>query len=120
MRIDLEAPQLRFFAASLFLLLLLGLFLGGTQPVAVGLFSPPNDKLAHGGLFAILAILLSAAWPRLTWTGCFLLVTLIGFADEFHQISLPGRQAAWDDGLADMLGALLGLFAWRFSPWKKP
>jgi VanZ family protein len=39
----------------------------------------------------------------------------VGAIDEFHQMSLPGRAAGWDDLAFDTLGAALGATAqgWR-------
>ena len=114
------------------LLLVAGLFIGGAQPVAVGLFTDPWDKVAHALVFGLLGVLLAvvlrgAHWLhggaaltlRQTLTLAALLAALVGAADEIHQIWLPGRVAAWDDWLADIAGtvlALAGLYkAWRQS-----
>ena len=41
--------------------ILFGLFVGGAQPVAVGLIPSPWDKLAHASLFAVLAACIGLA-----------------------------------------------------------
>jgi hypothetical protein len=38
------------------LLLVAGLFVLGGQPVAVGLFKAPCDKLAHAGVFGLIGV----------------------------------------------------------------
>lgn len=81
------------------------LFWGGSQPVAVGLFPAPYDKLAHFVTFAALSLVLwigvEGKWPVLV----FMLVVAIGGLDELRQFYLPGRQAGWDDFLVDALAA---------------
>lgn len=102
-------------AALLALLILVpGLFVGGAQPVAVGLFVEPWDKVVHCGVFAVFAGLIGVAggWLRLP-RGTLLLLAFagalaIGIADELHQATLPGRQAGLDDIAADALGAAIG------------
>lgn len=92
-----------------------GLFVGGAQPVAVGLFPAPWDKVAHGSLFAVLAAALGQASGLRGWRMLVLAVAgalVVGILDEWHQVFLPGRKAGWDDLLADVVGGLLGgLFA---------
>ena len=51
----------RLLCASAVLLMVVGLFVGGSQPVAVGLFTEPWDKLAHATVFAVLTALLALA-----------------------------------------------------------
>ena len=94
------------------------LFYGGAQPYAVGLIPPPWDKFAHAGVFAILAAAVGYAsglrGARMWWLA-FVFAVLVGVADEWHQISLPGRSAGWDDLAADAVGAALGATAlWRW------
>ncbi len=86
--------------------MLFALFYGGAQPVAVGLFPAPWDKLAHVGFFMVLTLLLLQLLPRSLWVAV-LLALLVGFDDEWHQLSLPGRQAGWGDIVADLVGVLL-------------
>lgn len=96
-----------------------GLFYGGAQPYAVGLIPPPWDKFAHLAVFAVLAAATGYAsglrGARMWWLG-FALAVLVGAADEWHQSTLPGRAAGWDDLAADAIGAALGataLLRWR-------
>jgi N-acetylglucosaminyldiphosphoundecaprenol N-acetyl-beta-D-mannosaminyltransferase len=92
------------------------LFLGGAAPVAVRLFRPPWDKLAHAGTFAVIGMACGlGSGTRGMRMGLSALAgaLAIGFADELHQLSLPGRDAGWPDLAADALGGLLG--AWLLS-----
>ena len=57
------------------LVLVAGLFIGGAQPVAVGLFTPPWDKVAHGLVFGLLALLLASGPAcRAGWAVVLLLI----------------------------------------------
>lgn len=105
---------LRLFAALTAIGLPMGLFVGGAQPVAVGLFPVPWDKLAHAGVFAVLAAAMGYAsgwrgWPMLL--AGFGYAMGIGALDEWHQMYLPGRSAGLDDLAADAAGAALGATA---------
>lgn len=95
------------------------LFYAGAQPYAVGLIPPPWDKFAHVLVFALLAatVAYASGWrgQRMWWLG-FTVSVLVGAADEWHQATLPGRAAGWDDLAADAIGAALGataLLHWR-------
>ncbi len=110
---------LRLLALAAALALPAGLFYAGAQPYAVGLIPPPWDKFAHVGVFALLAatVAYASGWRgrRMWWLG-FAVALAVGVVDEFHQMSLPGRTAGWDDLAADALGAALGataLLRWR-------
>jgi VanZ family protein len=78
------------------------------------------DKLAHFSAFALLALLLSAAWQsgagQLNWRhlrAAWVVLILYGAFDEWTQ-PLVGRDASFFDWLADSLGSAVGLaaFAW--------
>jgi hypothetical protein len=101
--------------------ILIGLFAGGAQPVAVNLIPSPWDKLAHAVIFALLTWAIGTAsglsgWRRLGLA--FLGAALIGLFDEWHQMYLPGRKAGWDDFAADVTGSLIGIALlkaeWRY------
>lgn len=88
-----------------------GLFIGGAQPAAVGLFEAPWDKLAHLLTFALIGGASGMAsgtrgWRLLAW--CMSGALAIGVMDELHQTSLPGRSASWADLAADAAGGMLG------------
>lgn len=95
----------------------IGLFYGGAQPVAVGLIPAPWDKLAHVAVFAVLAGAIGYAsglrGARMWWLA-FAGALAVGAADEWQQLSLPGRSPGWDDLVADALGAALGATALRW------
>ena len=103
------AARLARFSRFAFTVLLFGIFVLGSHPAAGHLILAPWDKLAHVMLFAVIAATIATAWPRLHWAGVLALGLLIGFADEIHQIFVPERHPAWDDGLADLVGLALGL-----------
>lgn len=111
--------MLRLLALLAAVALPVGLFYAGAQPYAVGLIPPPWDKFAHAAVFALLAAAVAYAsglrGARMWWLG-FAVAVLVGAADEWHQVSLPGRAAGWDDLAADAVGAALGataLLRWR-------
>ena len=72
-----------------------------------------QDKLFHGGAYGLLGLLLALALhepgrPGRTLLLVWLLGTLYGLTDEYHQSFIPGRDADLLDVLADSAGALLG------------
>ncbi len=117
--------MLRIAALPALLLLVPGLFVGGAQPVAVGLIPEPWDKVAHGVLFAGFAGLIGLAAGLLPQrrSGVLLIAfagaLAIGIADELHQATLPGRQAGWDDVAADAFGALAGTWLLARLGWAR-
>jgi len=73
------------------------------------------DKLAHGTVYAVLALLLAwglarafPGWSRARVLAvAFLLPLAYGVSDEFHQHFVPGRDVEVLDVVADATGALL-------------
>jgi len=70
------------------------------------------DKLAHGLLFGILALLLFRALrysfhapARKLAAFAFIITVLYGASDEFHQSFVEGRCMSVTDWLADTIGA---------------
>ena len=106
--------MLRWTAVLLAIAMTLGLLVGGAQPVAVGLFTPPWDKLVHACVFALLAGAMGYAsglrGARMVLVG-FGGAMAVGIADEWHQMFLPGRSAGLDDLAADAIGAAAGALA---------
>jgi VanZ family protein len=87
------------------------LYVGGAQPVAVGLFPAPWDKLAHLLTFAVVGMAAGLAGGMRGWRMvlcCLAGALLVGGMDEAHQAFLPGRSASWADLAADAAGGLLG------------
>ena len=84
-----------------------------SSPLPVGV-----DKIAHLCQFGLLAWLLWRPWRETyphwaegrTAVFVFALTALIGAADEFHQLYLPHRNAAWGDLAADIGGG--GVAVW--------
>ncbi|MBW1635591.1 MAG: VanZ family protein [Deltaproteobacteria bacterium] len=85
-------------------------------------FIPGFDKIAHMGVYALLAgTVLYAFQPELRngRTVTFLLATvaiclIYGLGDEFHQSFIPGRSVSAADVVADTLGAVGTCIAWYF------
>ncbi len=80
---------------------------------------PPLDKVAHATVFGLLAWALNLT-VQYTWPGLpmyrrhllvFLVVSLYGATDEWHQFFVPGRACEFGDWVADSLGGALGLLA---------
>jgi VanZ family protein len=88
----------------------IGIFAASSQEGAPNRFTwldlPFRDKLAHAGVFAVLAMLVTKASDR--WLFALIIVSLYGISDELHQAGVPGRTADPYDWLADTLGASLG------------
>jgi VanZ family protein len=94
--------------------LVFNLFYVGTKPVAVGLFVPPWDKVAHFLFFSAIAALLWLGVNGRLPAIITLLVIAIGGLDELHQATLPGREADVFDFATDTAAALctIYLFNW--------
>jgi len=104
---------LRWLAAAAAVVLAVGLFWGGSQPVAVGLFKPPWDVLAHVSVFTVIGVTSGLACGKRGWRllmCCVLGALAVGAMDELNQLRLPGRSADWNDLAADVTGGLLGAF----------
>lgn len=87
------------------------LFIGGRQPIAVGLISHPWDKVVHACVFALLACTIGLSSNLRGWhksTVAFFGALLVGALDEWHQMYLPGREAGLSDFIADVIGSIFG------------
>ena len=105
---------LRILAALTLALSAAVLYVAGAQPVAVGLFPAPWDKLAHLLTFAVVGAAAGLAGGMRGWRMalcCIAGALLVGGMDEVHQMFLPGRSASWYDLAADAAGGLLGAAA---------
>jgi VanZ family protein len=75
-----------------------------------------SDHQGHALGYAILAVLMFRALAGGSWTGvswrsgaiAVAFSVVYGLTDEFHQMFVPGRTAAWDDVAADFYGAMIG------------
>jgi VanZ family protein len=101
------------FAAALFIII--GLFWGGTKPVAVGLFPGPLDKVAHFATFALIAALLWFSFQCSRPLLVIVMVSAIGIADEFHQFFLPGRSANMADMATDIFAAVFMVYLLKYA-----
>lgn len=84
-----------------------------------------SDKLAHLAVFGLIATLIYRALPprqganarSFIATG---VVICFGISDELHQSFTPGRMADVYDLVADALGAILAICAYRWlHPYRK-
>jgi VanZ family protein len=74
------------------------------------------DKITHVAMYAVCAF----AWRRaihsrshvVSWS-VMIGVAALGVWDEWHQLAVPGRSADVFDWLSDLIGAALGIAAWR-------
>lgn len=79
------------------------------------------DKIAHLGVFAVLAFLLCAAGTSLGYSSrrviaaVILIVAAYGVFDEFTQQFVPNRFSDVRDWMADMLGAGIGITAFAIA-----
>lgn len=76
------------------------------------LLGPWADEVAHGALFFGMAYLLLGAigGKRGRLGYAFLLAVAYGALTEWMQQRIAGRTASWSDLLADVAGALVGVF----------
>jgi len=96
------------------LIVIFNLFYLGAKPVAVGLFPEPWDKLAHFLVFSLLTALFWIATDGRFGIPIVIAVSLIGAADEIHQIFLPGRSAGLDDFTTDVIATLTMYWLLRY------
>lgn len=74
-----------------------------------------SDKLLHMVAYLLLAFLINLSLfksniKKYILMLAFLLATLYGITDEFHQVFIPGRDATIGDVIADSLGSFLGSY----------
>jgi VanZ family protein len=102
---------LRILAGITVVLTATALYILGAQPVAVGLFPSPWDKLAHLLVFGMVGAAAGIASGTRGWRValcCVASAVMVGAMDELHQAFLPGRAASWSDLAADAAGGFLG------------
>jgi VanZ family protein len=83
---------------------------------------PHIDKLLHFGAYAVLGILFFRTFESLPIDNSLKVVmilgilssTLYGISDEIHQHYVPYRSADIWDGVANLLGSIFGVFAYRY------
>ncbi len=75
------------------------------------------DKVAHLAVFGLLATLVvRSPGMRHAWIAV-VAVSVFGAADELRQSMTPGRFMEFADWVADSVGALIAVVAYRFWPW---
>lgn len=81
------------------------------RPAGTGGAIPHMDKVLHLAVYAILGAGLVLAWPKLHKFRVFWGCVIFGAAMEVAQGLIgSGRTASFWDGLANSLGAALGIF----------
>jgi len=82
---------------------------------------PGQDKVLHAIIFGVLGFLVLGAMqarargynPTQVWTAV-VLTAFYGMLDEFHQTFVPGRTADTWDVVADVSGAMMGIYVLYF------
>jgi len=97
------------------------IFVASSIPNLTHIPGDVSDKTAHFAAYAILGALMLRARVAGLWTrtgatqavSAWALACAYAVSDEWHQTFVPGRTAAWDDLVADALGAGVAvLLAW--------
>jgi len=92
----------------------LAVFVGAESAGAAGLFPGPwLDKIAHAAYYGTMALLLDHGLGQRSPATAIVLAALVGVADERHQLGVVGRDASWQDAVADLLGALAAVASRR-------
>ena len=100
------------------------IFYVSSGPISSPTIQAMPDYLLHCGAFALLSVLSFLAVheglrPGIRRGGYWLpaLITLLyGAIDEWHQSFVPGRDASVRDWLADVAGAILGIWlVWKIA-----
>ena len=92
----------------------LAVFVGAESAGAAGLFPGPwLDKIAHAVYYGTMALLLDHGLGQRSPATAIVLAALVGVVDERHQLGVVGRDASWQDAVADLLGALAAVASRR-------
>ena len=98
-------------------LLAAGIFLASTRSQIAEPDITHIDKVAHFGVYGLLATLLCRLGRGWRAAGCALLATsLYGISDEWHQSFTPGRSVEVADWAADTTGAALAVTLYAAWP----
>lgn len=94
-------------------------YLSSRESVPLPMWFPNQDKVYHFVEYGLLGFLLAHAAPGLThkrrfWIA-FVLGSLYGLSDEFHQSFVPGRDASVWDWIADSTGVWMGAYIYLRS-----
>jgi VanZ family protein len=108
------------------------IFWQSSYPVQVPGKIPHLDKAIHFAMYFGLCMayfnVATRGGARTSARACwvaFLLAVAYGLSDEWHQSTVPGRSADWEDVLADAVGAAVAIWlAWRLrersARWGQP
>jgi VanZ family protein len=92
----------------------IAVFVGADYAGEAGLFPGPwLDKIAHAVYYGTMALLLDHGLGQRSPVTAIVLAALVGVADERHQLGVVGRDASWQDAVADLLGALTAVASRR-------
>jgi len=80
-----------------------------------------SDKIMHFGAFAVMGVLFYRAYQTLPFDNILqwivplsmLSASLYGISDEIHQSFVPYRHASIGDVIADILGAICGVYVYH-------
>ena len=84
----------------------------GVAPAPVPQWFEGQDKLHHAAALLVFSVTLRAAFPRLGWRGFAVTCAAVGGGIELVQALFAQRTASLADFGADLIGALLGWWAW--------
>lgn len=114
-------PAVRVIAAIAWMGLIFALSHRSTLPLPKGTVSV-TSVIGHFSVYFVLAILLWAVLglfplsPAVRYAGAWVLSTLYGISDEWHQSFIPGRYPDVFDVVTDSIGAACGLLlVWWFT-----
>lgn len=103
------------------------IFILSAQPTLIEIEDEVDEKLFYKIAHIITYAILTWLWWRalapnrqITWSSlwiAFVLVTLYGISDEFHQRFVPGRHGRLADVLFDASGALMMILLIRRVRW---
>lgn len=101
------------FLGILLAVALLGGMAGSADHSGIANLRGYATNLAHQPLYAGVGLSFLLAWGRpATWRALPVLlavVLVVGLGDEWHQSTVPFRDASWWDLLSDLLGGVFGL-----------
>lgn len=98
---------------------IIALFVGGSQPYAGSLFTPPWDKVVHIIFYGGMLVLAKLAYPHTPLWKLVVGVLMVGALDEVHQMFVPGRRPGWDDYGADIIGIALSTIVLKWVYYVK-
>jgi len=89
------------------------LFVGARKIGVVNSVPPLAHKLEHFLYYGTMAGLVAIALGRRWMWVALLIVPLVGALDEWHQLSIPGRNGSPIDWMVDVTGVVVALYLYR-------